>query len=404
MHKKSYGFLLVLFLFLLCLPTKSIHAGTNSTVNTTRTNTAEIKINGSNRYKTFRLTPEVYNQANSDLSDLRIKGKENIPFFIHSSLPVEKNQEASYPMQAAEAFIKDESLYYDFRIESIENRDSIASSISFVTDDKAFAKAVDLYGSYDGINWEWICRDNLYHVEGKEKLEIRFPSLLKYTHMRLKLPLSLAAERIRLEAVLRLNVSVREESYFLESFSPPYELSHKDGTTEIKIAGLKNLKLNSIEIETDSIFQRRVQSDFGSKELYNLPFGDSVYTDTVLPFKHSQPKEEYFVLSIIDNDDKPIEIKGIQVSYFADELVFQSDDDQVVLEFGEDENKKAPLYDIASYKEEVLKEAIDRLEIGDIHYGQAPQPKKTFDYKLPFNLTLIMVSVILAFILIRKMR
>ena len=38
---------------------------------------ATIQISGENKYKAIRLTPELYNHANSDLSDILIKGSSD---------------------------------------------------------------------------------------------------------------------------------------------------------------------------------------------------------------------------------------------------------------------------------------------------------------------------------------
>ena len=47
--------------------------------------TAKIEIDGENQYKALRLTPQIYNAANSDLSDLLLKNSkgETVPYFIY---------------------------------------------------------------------------------------------------------------------------------------------------------------------------------------------------------------------------------------------------------------------------------------------------------------------------------
>lgn len=63
--------------------------------------TAEVKSEGEQPYKAVRLTPEVYRNANPDLSDLRVrdsKGKD-IPYFIQSSEERMESQSDIYPVE-----------------------------------------------------------------------------------------------------------------------------------------------------------------------------------------------------------------------------------------------------------------------------------------------------------------
>jgi hypothetical protein len=372
---------------------------------------ADIKIDGENRYKSVRLIPQIYNAAHRNLSDLLIKnGDENIPYFINSSIGKTNETRETYLMRQINSYIKDDNFYFDFELAIARDSDIIATSLEFSTNNAGFAKPVDVFGSYDNIHWEFVQSDMLYAVESKSKLEINFIRPQKYTHYRLRLANNL--EQIsfyNVELVYSLRIS--EETFFIESFRPEFTVETKDKTTEILIKGLKNLRLCDLQIETDSMFIRNVKaSGEKGKELYNLSVNGTTYTDTVLPLNRKVSESEIFTVIINDGDDKPINITGIVTRYYADDLVFQgnefqkNDGDVYRLEFGVDLSRAAPVYDIERYKNEILKGPIDRLELGEIVYVKAEQPREKIPYRVIFNIVIIVVGVLLGALIILKLK
>jgi hypothetical protein len=398
MRKRNNILLFLLFLFTpLALPLFS--------------HDADINIEGGNNYKSVRLIPQVYNAAHRALSDLLIKnGDENIPYFINSSLGKTNETRETYFMRQINSYIKDDNFYFDFELSFARDSDVIATSIEFSTRNSGFAKPVDLFGSYDNIHWEFVQSDMLYAVESKSKLEINFSRPQKYTYYRLRLANNL--EQIsfyNVELVYSLRIS--EETFFIESFRPEFTVETKDKTTEILIKGLKNLRLCDLQIETDSMFIRNVRtSGEKGKELYNLSVNGTTYTDTVLPLNRKVSENDVFTVIISDGDDKPINIKGIVVRYYADDLVFQgntfqrNDNDIYRLEFGADLSRAAPVYDIERYKNEILKGPIDKLELGEITYVKTEQPREKIPYRVIFNIVIAVISVLLGVLIILKLK
>lgn len=192
---------------------------------------------------------------------------------------------------------------------------------------------------------------------------------------------------------------------FLMQISPEYALEEREKHTLINIKGLKNLRLEEICIEADGIFSRRLLTPSGlGKEIYSLPSGEK---DTSLSFKRQRPIDDILAISIQNNDDKPIAITGITVRYYADELVFEGKANEIyTLEFGADNSKRAPVYDIYAYKDEILKESIDQLNIEDIKITK-PAKEKTpaqYDFKLIFNVVVVLVAVLLGFVILKSLR
>ncbi|MDR2599782.1 MAG: hypothetical protein LBC73_05845 [Oscillospiraceae bacterium] len=254
-------------------------------------NTAIIENSGDNRYKSIRLTPEIYNNANSDLSDLRIldANGEYIPFFINSSSQSDHNE---------------------------------------------------------------------------------------------------------------------AESYFAETLTPNFQTEEKDKKTYIYIEGLKNLRLGEITIETDSVFQRMVEiSSFGiRRELHNLSFSDTVNKDTSIPFNRNISREEILTIIIHNGDDHPINILGITIQYYADELVFEGVSEMYTLRFGADSSIRAPIYDIVRYKDEILKNDIDRLEMQNITFEEIQPEPEQYDFRMIFNIVTAVVTVLLGLLIFLKLR
>ena len=373
------------------------------------THTAIIENGGENKYKAVRLTPEIYNAANSSLSDILITDEhgENVPYFINGGNMTDyENDRQTYPMTLINSYTKDDNFYFDYKVSNIPDRDIVATSIELTTGSTGFAKNIELYGSYDNINWEFVQRDMLYNVDGKSKLDIEFVKTRKYTHYRFKLGNNL--ERISFSsATLIHNYFTQEKIYFIESISPEFSVEEKEKRTYINIEGLKNLRLGEIIIDSDSMFQRTVNTPFrgSGREIYNLSFNGASYTDIVIPFNWQISRDNVFVLTIDNGDDKPINIKEITVRYYADELVFDGGkSENFTIHFGADDAKTAPVYDIDKYKHEILKGDIDRLDIKDVIFDGAMEEPEQYDYKTIFNVVVVAVTFLLGFLIAARLR
>jgi hypothetical protein len=399
MPKKAKTF--PLFLFLLAVPLFApLYA-----------HDADIEITGENRYKSVRLTPKVYNGAHYALSDLLIKNPDsgNVPYFINSSVGKTNETRETYLMRQINSYKENDNFFIDYKLAFERNGDVIATSIEFSTRNIGFAKKVGVFGSYDNIHWEFVQDDMLYVVDSKSKLNIDFKAPQKYTHYRLKLENNL--EQISFYAVsLVYSLRTSEETYFIESFAPEFTVETKDKKTTILIDGIKNLRLYDLQIETDSMFIRNVGVSMGvGKELYNLSINGTAYTDTILPLNRQVSESDKFSVIINDADDRPINITGIIVRYYADDLVFEGGVGVYKLEFGADMSVEAPVYDIERYKNEILKGQIDRLVLGEITYvPAAPEAvgiQRDLNFqKLFFNIVVSAISILLGVLILIKLK
>ena len=367
---------------------------------------AAIEPGGVNPYKAARLTPAVYNAANRDLSDLLIRdgNGDNVPYFIYSGTKSASSGRETHQMALINSYLKDDSFYFDYKVAALPGGDVVSTSLEFTTKHTNFVKEVDVYGSYDNIHWDYVQKDTLYSIDDMAKRAIVFARPQKYTHFRLKFANNL--EQITFDAVtLVYSVETDEETYFIESLEPAFTVESGDKVTNIILEGLRNLRLCDVTIYTDSTFKRSVRASTGpGKELYNLSLNGAAYADTTLPLNWSVSQEDTFRLTIADGDDRPISVTGVTVRYYADDVVFAgAPDGGCTLVFGKGAAKTAPVYDIARYKEDILRGEIDRVALGEIRYAaETTAPQR--DFRLVFNLVMVAVTLLLGAVIVLRLR
>ena len=188
-------------------------------------------------------------------------------------------------------------------------------------------------------------------------------------------------------------------------------MEEQDINTLIKLSGLQNIKLDSITLETDSIFKRRVIfADIYEKMLYNLHFQETEYSDLILPLAGFRMNTDTAVLVIENNDDQPIEVKQVLVKYYADEVIFNgAGRAEFVLKFGNQKYTEPPAYDLVNYQEQILQEGYDLLPLRDLKIlPAAPTTADTqpqgLDSRLLFNAVIVAVTLILGVVIIRKLK
>lgn len=367
-------------------------------------NTVMISNKGDNQYKSIRITPEIYKLANQDLSDILIKNDRDqvVPYFINTSYQKNYNENKKYDMILINSYLKENAFYFDYKLKVIPAGDVIANSIVAESSSINFAKNVEIFGSYDNINWQKLKDDMLYNIDNNHKTKITFEEPQKYTYYRFKLSNNL--EKISFDQVyLEYSATQRDEGYFIETIKPEFKVSQNNKDTEIKIKGIKNLKLAEITIVSDSMFKRMLITPYGEKQIYNLTFKNENYRDTSIPLNWQICNTETLLVTIQNNDDKPIDIQGILVKYYADELIFDgSNSNSFTLEFGASKDKIAPNYDISKYQDLALRQKIDSLEIGKITYDK--KEEKAYDYQWIFNIVIVVIGALLGFIILSKMK
>jgi hypothetical protein len=110
-----------------------------------------IAISGAEGVASVKVDAEVYNNAKSDLSDIRIidyKGKE-IPYKL--KVLESKKETVCFEPKLYNISHKPDA-YTEFYLD-IKEKDQIINKINIVTPDKNFRRRVEIWGSDDGIDW-----------------------------------------------------------------------------------------------------------------------------------------------------------------------------------------------------------------------------------------------------------
>jgi len=367
-----------------------------------------IENEGNHKYKAVRLTPEIYNKVGENMGDLELYDKNNepMPYFINSYVESGIETKKSYDMKLVNSFVKDEYFYYDYALKNTQNEDVTATSIELQTKNEAFAKKTEIYGGYDNVNWEKVQDDVLYSVDGNKKLEITFNGVKKYTYYRFKILNNL--ENISFSTVaLKFNKTLQKKEYFIESTSPKFSTEGQGNKTVVKIEGLRNLKLSSITLKTDSIFKRNITFDGGaSKVLYNLNFANTSYRDLTIPLGQNRISAATVEIVIDNKDDKPIKVSGIEAKYLDDELIFEgSKSSEYTLRFGNSGIQNSKSYDISNYRELILNEGYDVLSVKAIKTEASNAAiKSQYDYKLIFNIAISIIALLMGIIVFLKLK
>lgn len=367
----------------------------------------EFQNSGNKKYKAIRLTREIVSSATSNLSDLLLKNEkeEVIPYFINQYTNQITFITKQYPLKKINSFIKEPDYYLDFTLENPVQSDILVNSITFVTSEMNFVKTIQLYGSYDNLNWESIQADLLYSVESNSKLQVLFARTLKYTHYRIQF--NNRSDFVEFSsATLGYNEEIEKTEPFLETFEPKFSSVEKGKQTIITIEGIHHSKLLDITLETKDMFQRTVYFDHSySKELYNLSFHNSFYKDLTIPLNGLLETSDFGTIVISNQDDKPIKITKIIVRRLVDEIVFDgSTSSRYVLQYSNPGISSPPSYDIVKYKDSIIKEGYDLLKLGEIKTvpppPPPPPPPKPKSYKWLFNLIIIVVAILVGTLLI----
>ena len=368
-----------------------------------------MRLTGADQYKAVRLTPPVYYRSNPDLSDLRVldENGETVPYFIQGYREATVSETAACEFVLVDMAQRNGHTQYDFDSFWPGDTDLLASSIVFDTGDESFAKRVELRGSYDGQAWAELGSDTLYRVDGREKLTLQFGRTERYTHYRLTVRDN--AEGIAFGAARTVYDSAAvDKAMFTEVMNPVFYLRDDDATTDIVMYGMKNLKIQSITIVSESRFMREFTYAQEEKAvLYNLQFGDTAYRDTTLSFEGYRNIDEELIITVQNGDDKPIAVSGLVVTYLADEVVFAGAPGQTyTLSFGDPSITTAPVYDVENYKELVLEQGYDIVlleNIVHVHEGDA-EAGEAWPVEVALNVVLVLVSVLLGGVILVRLR
>lgn len=335
------------------------------------------------KYKVVQLTKEVYPYLAEDYGNLRVYSPDKlteIPYVLRQCEKSLYTSSKEYHYSLTNLFVKDKDQYWDFALkdngESLLAEESYAdtyiTTLSFDYYKSPFVKQVELYGSYDGVAWEFVQEDNLYYLDNSRvnnTIVLNEPQ--KYTYYRLKVLNH--ADEVTLYMLTGKNVSADTMNlYYTETCIPEYTQELDETmTSTFTVQNPYNLNTAQLEIKFKGNYNRnytvqlydknnRMIRQF-SNEVYNLSFSSvQAYKGVVL----ENVFEDYAYAKIIvaNYDDAPLELESIKHTYYLDQVIFETAEQGyklVLLPIG----TPSPTYDMATYQALIENEPMDAVHI-----------------------------------------
>lgn len=376
----------------------------------------EVIVEGSNAYKTFFLDEEIYEHALHRLEDLRIlddKG-EIVPYYIQSGYLDQDQSKISFQSYVVHTGRKNNDTFVDFQIRpTSQNTDIVGNELVFTLPNQNFLKHIVIEGSYDGNQWNKVISDHLYKADHLEKNRVLLGDIYKYSYYRITVKDNI--ENIILSEVALLNNQQKKEWHaYQKSTVPTYKITTEEKHTTIEVQNPQQLKINEIELEIGENFQRSflvydedehlVLSE--ESELYNLDFTNVKISNTNIVFSNQPLSSRVLTVKINNQDNPPLKINSVNIAYYVDKLVFiDSGSSSYSLFYGNADATK-PTYDLEQYKEHLEMEVQDQVTLGDkkIRYSNLDEAADSWlNMKYVFNIVIVLVSFLLAFLLTRKL-
>lgn len=375
-----------------------------------------INVSGNQRYKAVFLTPAIYRSAQTDLSDIRLLDAENhpVPYIIQNANTISNHTEDKFSSVLLRNFKKNNSSFFDFKIEPIKNdTDTAGNLLRVALPNEDFLKNVRYFGSYDGDSWDYLGSGSFYRVNGLVKDELTLNSRLKYNYYRIELIDDVEGLQIG-DLQLIDEHGFEEWTRLQKNTTLSFLINQKDNYTFITLKNPNRLKVNRINLQTEGYFKRRfeVHDQQGNTIpvsdpwIYQFSFKEMEASQTQIQFTDYFCNSHFMVIKVYNQNDRPIKIKSIQVSYARDKLIFEGRSGQAYrLYFGNPKAAK-PNYDMELFRDPILKEEHDIQKIEGINIevqpSKEPLPRNTL--VLIFNCVLGLTALIMAFILIKRLK
>jgi hypothetical protein len=378
-----------------------------------------IELQGSGPYHALFLDEEVYGGTREDLGDLRIVNQSGnyVPFYMDHGYGEAKEQSKTYSSSLVRSAIKKGNTLLDYKITPMsENVDIQGNILAIELPEVDFLKHIDVYGSYDGNQWEFIDQSDLYRTDQLVKSSIELGSEHKFEFYRLSVLNNV--EKLKFPSLQLIHNT--EELQWLDYKKlgdPSYEVKQVDGVTEIIVNNESRLRINKMQLLTEgSNFTRSVElyddqgvniRTVGEQDLFRLDFKDVQIMNNAIttPIPNSSPS---FTIRINNRDDSPLNIVDVHTEYIVDKLVFEDTDEGPYKLLYGNPNAIQPQYDIVNFKTHIEQEEVALGKLGtqvSLQEGFSKEEPTAWwqQQKVWFNGIIIFVSILLVGLLIKKM-
>ncbi len=375
---------------------------------------AQISGPETHHYKAFFLNQPVYENCRPDLADLRIVdgNHEFVPYIVVEGYGSERESETIYPGRLIKEFKKKANRFFDFQISPPhQNVDITGNEIKLALPAENFLKKIEVYGSYDGIQWEKIGSAQVYRVDDliKDRIDLSKPE--KFSYYRIIILNN--TENIQFQALQLIDKNLRRDwAAFQRTTRLNFEIINKTDHSLLTINNSRNLKIKRLSLAVTGNFNRKylVYSDRDMEQplqsgfIYNLKFQDLNISETAIELADNLCSSPVIKLKIINLDNRPLRITDLQIEYYIDQIIFEdSGTPPYRLYFG---NSKArhPVYDMEFFRPHILKEPADSLNLTDFRIAKPktiPADSK-FNLSLIFNIVIVGIALFLIVFLVKK--
>lgn len=313
-------------------------------------------------YYSIELSGIHYRNAQNDLDDLRVRDSRGVycPHIFNSSRYEETSESLSYG--AASIGVSTETVndvpvtHHDFQVVDFPDEGEI-NSIVFDSDTESFSCQVRVSARTAKGEWLPVATDTVYRLIDVEKMVVELNEGPLYQFWRITVDSPSPFDPLSIEP--RLDRKRSESRGFIKETVLDFDDETEKRQTVLNVENPDRLRLVSLTLETKALFKRQVllytgNSRFADKQLYRIPSGESVAVDTTIEPDGPWLQHESFQVIIKDLDDQPLPVERITARYQTDYLVFRpSGYPPYMLVYGNESLGKR-VYDLASYREEVL--------------------------------------------------
>jgi hypothetical protein len=370
-------------------------------------------------YQAIFLDEDVYRLSKRDLSDIRIIDDEGnfVPYYLHNEyLSTEKDSGMEYDSVKLYSYLKRDDHYSEFMvIEKDALHDILTNEIFFDIKNDNFLEEVKIYGGYDGNTWEHIKSDYIYRTDEGKKLSIKLEDTLKFDHYRIVFVNDVEKTEINDLIFIYSEKNVIHE-YYQKMKTGIISVESVDNHTEIIFENKDNLKIKSMNIISDDSFKRKYQLYYKNEEDMDYQILDSgeLYQMNLENFNIKETEitcgktsdlflsADWIKIRVNDNDDQPIYIESLEVTYYIDKIVFENQgSDNYTLLFGSENTQRAS-YDIAQSKKYIEEEEQQICTLLELMEREVEVAEEPFNYRMILNVIVVLVSIILLLIITRK--
>ncbi|MHA0856852.1 DUF3999 family protein [Paenibacillus sp. CMAA1364] len=377
-----------------------------------------IDLQGTDPYHGLFLDEEVYAGANGDLSDLRIVDKKGqfVPYYIDSGYGLAKDMTKKYTSSLVHTAMKDGNMLLDYQITpEAEHKDIRGNLLSVELPEETFLKRIKVYGSYDGHQWQFIDQGDLYRTDQLVKNTIELGSEYKYEYYRLNV-LNNVEKLIFPTLQLIHNTQERQWIDYKKLGKPSYEMKQVDKVTHIIVKNESRLQVTQLQLSTKSNNYKRSYKVYddqdvrmttaGSQDIYQLNFKDKQITNNTIMLE-TPTRSSNITIELNNHDNLPLDITAFEMGYIVDKIVFEDiGAGPYQLWYGKSDAIQ-PEYDIVNFKTYIEHEDV---RVGKFQAQQIVQDAPTSEGPAPwwmqakiwFNVVIILVSLMLIVLLVKK--